>query len=55
MEAAQLEPLKTYEVLLDGRISLQDFFELFLASADLDISIFLQLCQRQKNRRASNC
>ncbi|CAJ1335711.1 unnamed protein product, partial [Effrenium voratum] len=41
---------EAYQVLLDGRISLQDFFELFLASADLDISIFLQLCQRQKNR-----
>jgi len=33
-----------------GRLCLRDFFELFLASAEIDLGAFLQLCPRQKSR-----
>jgi len=32
------------------RLCLREFFELFLTSAEIDFSAFLQLCPRQKNR-----
>mmetsp|Transcript_26102 Transcript_26102/g.81083 ORF Transcript_26102/g.81083 Transcript_26102/m.81083 type:complete len:692 (-) Transcript_26102:25-2100(-) len=32
------------------RLELREFFELFLPSAELDLSAFLQLCPRQKSR-----
>lgn len=41
---------EAYQVLVDGRLTLRDFFELFMPSADIDLSAFVQLCQRQKNR-----
>lgn len=41
---------EAYQVLIDGRLTLIDFFELFMQSADIDISAFVQICQRQKNR-----
>jgi len=33
-----------------GRLTLREFFELFLASAKIDLGAFLQLCPRQKSR-----
>ena len=38
------------QVLEHGRLTLRDFFELFMTSAEIDLSAFVQLCQRQKNR-----
>jgi NADPH-ferrihemoprotein reductase len=32
------------------QLSLREFFELFLPSADIDLGTFLQVCQRQKSR-----
>ena len=32
------------------RLSLQEFFELFLPSASVDLGTFVQLCPRQKSR-----
>lgn len=34
----------------DGRLNLQEFFELLIPSAQIDLGSFLQLCPRQKSR-----
>jgi len=49
---ALLQDRETYQWLTgeDVRLSLREFFELFLPSAELDLNAFLQLCPRQKNR-----
>ena len=47
---ALVQDREAYQVLLDGRLTLQDFFELFMQSAEIDLSAFVQICQRQKNR-----
>merc|ERR1711907_384059 len=43
---------EVYQMLTTGntRISLREFFELFMCSAQIDVSTFLQLCARQKSR-----
>eukprot|EP00931_Biecheleriopsis_adriatica_P005640 TRINITY_DN107133_c0_g1_i1.p1 TRINITY_DN107133_c0_g1~~TRINITY_DN107133_c0_g1_i1.p1 ORF type:complete len:723 (+),score=108.91 TRINITY_DN107133_c0_g1_i1:108-2276(+) len=33
-----------------NRLALREFFELYMASAEVDLAIFLQLCGRQKSR-----
>lgn len=47
-----LEMREVYQLLTTGvtRISLREFFALFMPSAELEFGTFLQLCARQKNR-----
>ncbi|OLP84667.1 NADPH--cytochrome P450 reductase [Symbiodinium microadriaticum] len=45
-----LQDREAFQILADGRMSMRDFFELFMPSAEIDFSAFVQLCQRQKNR-----
>jgi len=47
-----LQDREAYQLLTGekGRLSLREFFELFLTSAELDLATFLQLCPRQKSR-----
>jgi len=49
---ALLQDRETYQWLTGEslQMSLRDFFEMFLTSAEIDISTFLQLCPRQKSR-----
>ncbi|CAE7541428.1 Por [Symbiodinium natans] len=47
---ALLQDREAFQILADGRMSMRDFFELFMESAEIDLSAFVQLCQRQKNR-----
>ena len=47
---ALVQDREAYQVLVDGRLTLKDFFQLFMQSAEIDLSAFVQICQRQKNR-----
>lgn len=47
---ALVQDREAYQILTDGRLTLKDFFELFMQSAEIDLSTFVQICQRQKNR-----
>lgn len=47
---ALVQDREAYQILTDGRLTLKDFFELFMQSAEIDLSAFVQICQRQKNR-----
>eukprot|EP00931_Biecheleriopsis_adriatica_P091682 TRINITY_DN65568_c0_g1_i1.p1 TRINITY_DN65568_c0_g1~~TRINITY_DN65568_c0_g1_i1.p1 ORF type:complete len:683 (+),score=176.56 TRINITY_DN65568_c0_g1_i1:89-2137(+) len=49
---ALLQDREAYQALTGekGRLSLRQFFELYMTSAELDLSTFLQLCPRQKSR-----
>ena len=43
-----VKDLEAYRVFSEGRLTLKDFMELF--PCDIDLSTFVQICPRQKNR-----